>query len=377
MNPPLSAAALAFSAATARLCATPWVSPVLLAPMAEITSSPFRRLCRELGAGCAVTEMSKARYVLDPNEDTQRTLAYVEAERPIGAQIVGSDETEIAQAAAALAQRRFDFIDLNLGCSVRRIVFEGCGGALLTDPTLVERLVRTARAASGLPVTVKMRSGPDPQQVTAVEIAQAAQAGGAAAIAIHPRFVSQAYGGDADPAISARVVAAVQIPVAVGGDVFSPQIAVQLMRRTGAAAVQFGRGVIGKPWVIAETLALLRDSTADLAALFTLPQKLTYAWRHLCHMADHYGPDRAALMFRRHALQYAEAIGEPGIQQAFLSGMKRLESVEHAFALFRAAGLPDDAPTYTPSATPPSRGHRPPAVQSLPTAPRSAPENTH
>ncbi|MGH7144845.1 MAG: tRNA dihydrouridine synthase [Planctomycetota bacterium] len=346
----------------ARLAGAPWVARVLLAPMAEITCAPFRRLCRELGAGCAVTEMSKARYVVEPNEDTERTLFFTPAERPVGAQIVGADEDEIRQAAERLAARGFDFIDLNLGCSVRRIVFEGCGGALLTDPTLVERLVRAAREASGLPVTVKMRSGPKPLQVTAPEIARAAEAGGVAGIAIHPRFVSQGYGGSADPTIATQVVQAVRVPVAVGGDVLSPQIAVQLLRTTGAAAVQFGRGAIGRPWAIAETQSLidLVDGTGFTPAYFTPAQKLTIAWRHLLGMAEHYGPPRAALMFRRHGVAYAAAVIEPDRRLAFEAGMKTLTSVDQARPIFTAAGLPDDAPAFVPPTNPPPAGHRPP-----------------
>ncbi len=309
----------------------PWTlsGPFALSPMADFTCWPLRLLAQEFGAAFSCTEMVKAKFVAQRHADTLNSLARHPDERLVGGQICGGDPDELARAAGIVAHELgFPFVDFNIACPIRRVVSEGAGGGLLADPPRVERLVRVlVEAAAPAPVTVKMRSGLDEQNITAVEVAQAAQAGGAIAIALHPRTVRQGYGGRADHAVVQAVKASVQVPVIGGGDMRSAADAVRLLRETGCDVAYFGRAATGQPWIFRHAMALWRDGEEG-------PEAEASAWlsvfrRHVEGLLVHWDERTALLHARRLAREYAAACPggpESPIARRFYERHKQVES---------------------------------------------------
>lgn len=295
-----------------------------LAPLAEFSAWPLRLLCQAFGAAFSCTEMTRARFVLARDETTCRVLERHPDERLCGAQLCGSDPGELADAAALVIQELgFAFVDLNAACPRRRIVSDGDGAALLNRPQKLEQLVRAmVEAVHPAPVTVKMRSGLKTGNVLAVDAARAAENGGAALLAIHPRFASQGYSGLADHSISAAVKAAVGIPVMAGGDLKHPREADALLQRTGCELAFFGRVAIGAPWVF----ALSEDEP-----LFPGWTKLHAVFRrHIEMLVEHLGEADACLRTRRLAREYAaNAPDKSG--QAFYDALKNVSALEQVW----------------------------------------------
>ncbi len=215
---------------------------VLAAPICGASKAPYRQLARRWGADVAYTEMVKAIPLVRREPRTLELLATAPDEAPCGPQICGADEAIMADAARALEGLGFPLVDLNMGCPVPKVVREGAGAALLKDPARVEAIVRACARAVSIPVTVKVRSGWDGHGVGAVEIARAAEAGGAALISIHARTREQRHGGAVDLEAIAAVKASVSIPVVGNGGVSSGTAAVHMLTTTGCDAVMVGRG---------------------------------------------------------------------------------------------------------------------------------------
>lgn len=298
-----------------------------LAPMAEFTSWPLRLLCQEFGAALACTEMAKARFVLARDPETRRILTRHPAERLCGAQLCGSDEGELAAAArVATKELGFPFVDLNLACPIRRIVSEGAGGALLAEPAKVERLTRAAaQAAAPAPVTVKIRSGLDEKRVTAVEVAQAAQAGGAALVTVHPRTVRQGHAGKCDERVIAAVKAALRVPVMGGGDLRQADAAVRLLRETHCDLVYFARAAVGDPWIFLRARRLYEtgaEPPGPDAAEF-----LRVFRRHAEGLCEHLGAETACRRLRRLAREYQRMLPEARLRRAFHERMRSVETM--------------------------------------------------
>jgi nifR3 family TIM-barrel protein len=233
---------------------------LILAPLAGITDSVFRLLCRENGADIVVTEMASARGLLLQPARTGRYLAFREEERPVGAQIYGSIPGEIAEAAEEVRRMGFDFLDINMGCPVRKVTAGGSGAALLADPLKAGRLVAAAVDRAGIPVTVKIRSGfgADPEAYLAV--AGEAFAAGAAAVILHPRTRGQMFGGTADWEQIARLKREFPERIVIGnGDVRTPEDARRMRAQTGCDAVMVGRASLGNPWIFREIQEALRS----------------------------------------------------------------------------------------------------------------------
>ncbi len=230
---------------------------VVLAPMAGMTTSAFRRRAKAHGAGLVVTEMVSANGLLYGNAATARYLDFVEEERPIAVQLFTADADALRRAVEVCLERerRPDLIDLNMGCPVRKVMKTGAGAALLADPKYAAELARRAveaAAPAGVPVTVKIRSGLTPDRPVAVEAARRLEAAGVAAVGVHPRAASQLYRGRADHSVTAAVAAAVGIPVLASGDVTSVAAASEIVAATGAAAVMVARGAQRGPWLVAD-----------------------------------------------------------------------------------------------------------------------------
>ena len=230
-----------------------------LAPLAGVTDSVYRRICTEFGASPVMTEMiSSDGYVRrKPGDKTSRMLRFHEIERPIGIQFFGSDPSIMAEAVHKARELRPDFIDINAGCPVKKVVSKGSGAALLRNPALLRRIVGEVTAASDVPVTVKIRSGWDYGSVNAVEVAQVCEDAGASGIIVHPRTRSQGYSGVSNWSIIRAVKEAVSIAVIGSGDIKSPVDAARVLDKTGADAVMIGRAALGNPWIFCDVAAFL------------------------------------------------------------------------------------------------------------------------
>ena len=226
---------------------------LILAPLAGVTDTTFRRLCRENGADIVVTEMVSARGLLCDPDRSGGYLAYEEAERPVGAQLFGSDPGEIAEAAAEIARRGFDFVDINMGCPVRKVTGGGSGAAILSDPRLAGEIARAAVRAAGIPVTAKIRSGFGTEKETYLAVAEELFAAGATAVTLHPRHRGQMFSGTAEWAHIAALKRAFPGNTIVGnGDVRAPGDAARMLSETGCDSVMIGRASMGNPWIFAE-----------------------------------------------------------------------------------------------------------------------------
>ncbi len=224
----------------------------VLAPMAGVTDLPFRKLCKEQGAGLICMEMVSAKAISYHNRNTEALMKTDPSEHPVSMQLFGSEPELMGQVAAAISDRPFDILDINMGCPVPKVVNNGEGSALLKDPGLIEDIVRNVVSNSAKPVTVKMRIGFEGCEVDVCDIAKRVSRAGAAAIAVHGRTRQQYYSGTADWDAIRRVKLAAGIPVIGNGDVNSPEKAERMMRETGCDAVMIGRACRGNPWIFRE-----------------------------------------------------------------------------------------------------------------------------
>ncbi|RJP80310.1 MAG: tRNA dihydrouridine synthase DusB [Candidatus Zixiibacteriota bacterium] len=233
--------------------------PVLLAPLCDITNSPYRLLCRRNGAAMVFTEMVSAEGIVRNQAKTWALARFTPEERPLGIQIFSHDTAILGEAAARLESLQPDVIDLNFGCPVKKVVRRGAGAGFMESPERIAQAVRSVVAATRLPVTAKLRLGPKPDRVTAIEAAQAAQAEGAAAVTVHGRTTDQGFSGQANWELIARVKQSVTLPVIGNGDIYRGEDARRMIEQTGVDGVMVGRGMLGNPWIFAACAAALED----------------------------------------------------------------------------------------------------------------------
>jgi len=233
----------------------------ILAPMAGITDTIFRRFIKRLGGcGLIMTEFVSSEGMLRHNFRSQRYLDYAEEERPISAQVFGADPNHLAEAAGWIEDLGFDLVDLNLGCPAKKVV--KCGGSgLLRDLPLLEKILRAIRAAVKIPFTVKLRSGWSDKEIIAVGVARLAEDCGVDAVAVHPRTREQGYSGRARWEIIQQVKQTVRIPVIGNGDVFKPEDALALHAQTGCDAVMIGRAAAQNPWIFRQLAEFFSTGT--------------------------------------------------------------------------------------------------------------------
>lgn len=280
-------------------------APVIAAPMAGVSNSPYRLLAREAGAGLVCSEMISAKgLVYSPNR-TEPLLSYYPAEKPISFQIFGSEPVFMARAARYIEGLGADIIDINMGCPVSKVVKGGEGCALMQNPRLAGDIVASVKGAVSVPVTVKIRKGWDDTQINAVEMAVLAAENGAAAVTIHGRTREQFYGGKADWQIIRQVTKAIVIPVIGSGDIFSPQDALNMLGETGCAGVMVARGALGNPWIFSRIRALMQGEVVDDPS----PQeKIEMALRHMELLVVLKGEKVGIREMRKHASWYIKGL---------------------------------------------------------------------
>ena len=281
---------------------------VILAPMAGVSNTSFRKIIKEMGAGLIYCEMVSDKAVTFESKKTMDLLKMDEKERPISQQIFGSDITSFVTAAKKIYEMQHpDIIDINMGCPVPKVAIKNqAGSALLKNPKKIGEIVSAVVNAVPCPVTVKIRSGWDEQHINAVEVAKICESAGASAIAVHARTRSQGYSGKADWNIIKQVKEAVSIPVIGNGDVTSCYLAKQMLDETKCDAVMIGRGVLGNPWLIKECVDYLEKGIEPKEV--TYEDKINMMRRHYELLKEDKGEVVASLEIRMFILYYLKGI---------------------------------------------------------------------
>lgn len=293
----------------------PWFEkgnfPIYLAPMAGVTDTIFRKFCKQFGADVMVTEFVSAEGILHRNRRTSDYLEFDEFERPLGVQLFGADPEHLADAAQAVIDWvRPDFIDLNFGCPVNKVVCKNGGSSLLRDMPLLERVARTiVERVAPFPVTAKIRIGWCSQTINAVESARRLEGAGIRALAVHGRTRSQGYSGQADWRVIAEVKASVRIPVIGNGDINSASDVARRRAESGVDGIMIGRAAMSSPWIFAQTRALL--DTGTLVSEPDYQERWDFIRRHCAATIARVGDeDHAMRMMRGRLMAYSR--GMPG-----------------------------------------------------------------
>ncbi|HET9986197.1 MAG TPA: tRNA dihydrouridine synthase DusB [Longimicrobiales bacterium] len=302
--------------------------PLYLAPQAGVSESPFRRLCRRFGADVVVSEFVSAEGIRRGDRRTWEYLRFEDAERPIGVQIFGADADAMAEAAALVEEvYRPDFVDINFGCPVKKVVTRNGGSGCLRDLELVERIIRAVKGAISLPTTVKIRSGWSEELRNPVEIALRCQDAGAEVLTLHARTRTQMYGGTANWDEIAAVVAALDIPVVGNGDVWSGADARRMREHTGCAGVMIARGSHGAPWIFGQARAALdgQPVPADPGVAERFAVMLEHARNAIAFEHDE---GRAMVEFRKHLGWYTKGLPNGKALRQELFEIRTLAEVE-------------------------------------------------
>jgi len=286
----------------------------VFAPLAGITNLPMRLIAKEAGCGLVCSEMISANGLVYQSRKTQKILESAPEEKPLSVQIFGADPDIMASAARIVASSGADILDINFGCSVKKILKSGSGAALMKAPKLAQAVIQSVRSAVQIPVTIKIRTGWQKDGQDARIIAKIAENEGVDAITIHPRLASQGFRGCADWRIISEIKQALSIPVIGNGDITTAQDALQMMKETRCDAVMVGRAAIGNPWIFSQIAALL------VAGVYTEPalsDRFDLMKRYVSSSVAYLGEEQACYMMRsrlawfvkglRHARRFRES----------------------------------------------------------------------
>jgi tRNA-dihydrouridine synthase B len=310
---------------------SPHSFPLLLAPMAGVSEAPFRQICRSLGADVVLSEFLSSEAIRRRIGRTLEGCEFEECERPIGIQIYGSDPNAMAEAAGLVAEHyEPDFIDINFGCPVKKVVQRNGGSGCLRDMDLVERIIKAVIGATSLPITVKTRSGWNDLSRDPVGIALRMQDAGARAFTLHARTRTQMFSGKADWDEIARVVEALDIPVIGNGDITTAEDVVRMRDHTGCAGVMIGRGAFGNPWLFRDAQALLAGALKPCAP--DAGERFRVALEHARLALRLQGDNRKTVIeFRKHFGWYAKGLhGASELRQRLF----QVESIAEAESIF-------------------------------------------
>jgi nifR3 family TIM-barrel protein len=313
---------------------TPNPVPLYLAPMAGVSESPFRRLCPDHGADVVVTEFLSAEGIRRENEATVSKLRFSPGERPIGVQIFGAEPAAMAEAAAMVTELFMpDFVDINFGCPVKKVVRRNGGSGCLRDLDLVQEIIRAVVKATHVPVTVKTRSGWNEEMRDPVGIALRMQDAGAKVFTLHARTRTQMYTGKANWDEIARVVEALDIPVLGNGDIKTPEDAKRMLDHTKADGIMIGRGSYGQPWIFRQTRALINGE--EMPATPGVHERFAIALEHAglvqAYEAD---PIGAAIEFRKHLGWYVKGLPNSADLRAKLHQVRDFAEVQTIFETY-------------------------------------------
>lgn len=273
-----------------------------LAPMAGVADRAFRKICMDFGAACVISEMVSAKGFTFGDRKSAELLELDDDIRPAAIQLFGDDPAIMAEAARQALEFRPDWIDINMGCPAPKIAGNHCGSALMREPDLCRRLVQAVKEAVPVPVTAKIRKGYAKDEVNAVEVALACEAGGADTITVHGRTRDQMYAPPVDWDIIRQVKQAVKVPVIGNGDVVDAQSAADLYEQTGCDLIMVGRGALGKPWIFQQIEAYLNHEV--LLPDPSMAQRLATLMRQVQLTVEHKGERVALLEARKHTAWY-------------------------------------------------------------------------
>ena len=301
---------------------------LILAPMAGVTDRPFRQLCRELGAGMAVSEMVSSNSLLWGSKKTQRRANHEGEADPKSVQIAGADPDMLAQAAKHNADNGAQLIDINMGCPAKKVCNVMAGSALLQDEILVGRILESVVNAVDIPVTLKIRTGWDKENRNALNIARIAEESGIQALAIHGRTRACHYKGEAEYDTIRAVKESVNLPIIANGDIKTPEKALYVLEHTGADAVMIGRAAQGRPWIFREIEHFL--TTGEKLPEPTVNEIRDIMLGHLDNLYHFYGEYTGVRVARKHISWYSK--GQSGGAN-FRNAVNRVDTIEQQLAM--------------------------------------------
>ncbi|UCD90211.1 MAG: tRNA dihydrouridine synthase DusB [Desulfobacterales bacterium] len=302
----------------------------VLAPLAGITSLPFRLLAKEAGCALVCSEMISANGLVYQSLRTHELLRSQAEEKPLSVQIFGQDPAIMADAAVLVVASGADILDINLGCAVRKVLKTGSGAALMKEPHKVEKILQCVRKSVNIPLTIKIRSGWEASGSQALKIAKIAQANGIDAITVHPRTALQGFAGKANWSLIKAVKKAVSIPVIGNGDVVLPEDALKMTAATGCDAVMIGRGAIGNPWIFSQVITLLQGGEV---AFPDVEQRFETMATYITSTVHFFGEHRASRIIRsqlgwfvkglRYSSRFRESIKKVSTEKEALTLVKK------------------------------------------------------
>jgi nifR3 family TIM-barrel protein len=299
---------------------------VFLAPMAGVTDMPYRKLCKEFGAGLVYTEMVSSKAIEYGSEKTINICEVFDWEHPVGIQLFGSDPRIMADTAKKVSEFA-DIIDINMGCPANKIVKNGEGSALMKNPKLAGEIIKEVVQASVVPVTVKIRKGWNDSSVNAIEIAQIAEDMGASLITVHGRTREEFYSGKSDLNIIKKVKESVSIPVIGNGDITSPETAKIMFEETNCDGIMIGRASQGNPWIFERIITYLRDDI--LLPEVSPKQKIDMALTHLKMLIDYKGEHRGICEMRKNLFSYIKNFPNATELRNRISTYDKYEDIEN------------------------------------------------
>ncbi|MDP7354151.1 MAG: tRNA dihydrouridine synthase DusB [Desulfobacterales bacterium] len=303
---------------------------LVMAPLSGISNLPFRLLARGMGCALVCSEMVSAHGLIQKSEKTEKMLCSDPKEKPLSIQIFGADPDIMAEAARIVESKGASILDINFGCSVKKVIKTGAGAALMKTPKKVEALIKAVRKSITIPLTVKMRSGWDRSGDQALRIAEIADTCGVNAVIVHPRVATQGFGGTADWSIIGKIKKAISIPVIGNGDIKGAADAILMQNTTGCDGIMIGRGAIGNPWLFSQILSCFRDGEIPSVSL---DQRFAMMKQYVDSTIRCQGEKRGCHMMRSRLGWFVK--GLPGSSK-FRESIKRIASEDETIHLIKS-----------------------------------------